>query len=99
LASLLGTGYLNPASTDPAVQNILQTAVPGYVPPAVVEAPKPSAAVATLATQVANAKGSNAKALQARADKFITANPTATLAQVKAEFPDLTAAAAKKKKK
>jgi hypothetical protein len=99
LASLLGTGYLNQTSTDPAVQNILQTVVPGYVPPAVVEAPKPSAAVATLATQVANAKGSNAKALQTRANAWIAANPTATPAQVKEEFPNLTAAAAKKKKK
>ena len=33
------------------------------------------------------------------ANAFIEANPTATLAQVKKEFPDLTAAAIAKKKK
>lgn len=54
-----------------------------------------SAAVNTLARQVAAAKGSNAPALQARANAFIAANPTATPAQVKAEFPQLRAAAVK----
>ena len=54
-----------------------------------------SKAVQTLANQVAAAKGSNAPALQARANAFIAANPTATPAQVKAEFPQLRAAAVK----
>lgn len=58
-------------------------------------APTQSNAVAILARQVAAAKGSNAPALQARAEKFIAANPTATPAQVKAEFPQLRAAAVK----
>jgi hypothetical protein len=67
--------------------------VPGYKR---IEPPKQSAPVAKLASQVANATN---KALVNRANKFIAANPTATLAQVKEEFPQLTAAAAKKKKK
>jgi hypothetical protein len=54
-----------------------------------------SKAVQMLANQVAAAKGSNAKALQARADKFIAANPTATPKEIKDEFPKLRAAAVK----
>jgi len=54
-----------------------------------------SGAVNTLAKQIAAAKGKNAPALQARANAFIAANPTATPAQVKAEFPQLRAAAVK----
>jgi hypothetical protein len=51
-----------------------------------------SGAVNTLANQIANAKN---KALVTRANDFIAANPTATPAQVKAEFPQLRAAAVK----
>jgi hypothetical protein len=51
-----------------------------------------SAAVNTLAKQVANAKSA---ALTTRVDKFIAANPKATPAQVKEEFPKLRAAAVK----
>jgi hypothetical protein len=54
-----------------------------------------SGAVNILAKQIAAAKGSNAPALQSRANAFIAANPTATPAQVKAEFPQLRAAAVK----
>jgi hypothetical protein len=93
LAGILGTGYLSPTSKDPAVQTELEALVPGYKR---IEPPKQSAPVAKLASQVANATN---KALVNRANKFIAANPTATLAQVKEEFPQLTAAAAKKKKK
>jgi hypothetical protein len=51
-----------------------------------------SGAVNTLAKQVANAKSA---ALVTRANNFIAANPKATPAQVKAEFPQLRAAAVK----
>ena len=51
-----------------------------------------SGAVNTLAKQVANAKNT---ALTTRVDKFIAANPKATPAQVKEEFPKLRAAAVK----
>jgi hypothetical protein len=54
-----------------------------------------SKAVQMLANQVAAAKGSNAKALQARANEFIAANPTATPKEIKDEFPKLRAAAVK----
>lgn len=89
LAALLGTGYITPESINPVT-------VPTTAP--VVQQPAQSAAVATLARQAANAKGSNAARLQNRVETFIAANPTATPAQVKEEFPDLSAAAKKKKK-
>lgn len=96
LAGILGTGYLSPTSTDPLVQGTLTDIVPGYKAPEVKQPPVQSAPVAKLAQQVANAKN---QALVNRANTFIAANPTATLAKVKEEFPQLTAAAAKKKKK
>jgi hypothetical protein len=96
LAGILGTGYLDPTSTDPLVQESLTDLVPKYKAPEVKKPPVQSPPVAKLAQQVANAKN---QALVNRANKFIAANPTATLAQVKEEFPQLTAAAAKKKKK
>jgi hypothetical protein len=95
LAAIYGTGYTAPpvvpvtgTETDTVTDTVTETVAPA--------APVQSAPVARLATQVANAKN---QALVNRANKFIAANPTATLAQVKEEFPDLTAAAAKKKKK
>ena len=96
LAGILGTGYLSPTSTDPLVQSTLTDIVPDYKAPEVKQPPVQSAPVAKLAQQVANAKN---QALVNRANQFIAANPTATLAKVKEEFPELTAAAAKKKKK
>lgn len=93
LAALLGTGYIPPQTTTDS-----GTAAPVEAAP-VVQQPVQSAAVATLARQAANAKGSNAARLQNRVETFIAANPTATPAQVKEEFPDLRAAAVKKKKK
>lgn len=93
LAALIGTGYIPPQTTTDG-----GTAAPVEAAP-VVQQPVQSAAVATLARQAANAKGSNAARLQNRVETFIAANPTATPAQVKEEFPDLRAAAVKKKKK
>jgi hypothetical protein len=99
LAALVGTGNLSPTSTNPAIQDILETIIPGYVPPAAQptqpEQPAQSAAVQTLARQVANATN---KTLVNRANAFIEANPTATPAQVAKEFPSLAEAAKKKKK-
>jgi hypothetical protein len=92
LAALLGTGYITPESINPVT---VPTTAPVVQQPA---QPAQSAAVATLARQAANAKGSNAARLQNRVETFIAANPTATPAQVKKEFPDLSAAAKKKKK-
>jgi hypothetical protein len=95
LAALVGTGNLSPTSTSPAIQNVLETIIPGYVPPAAQpEQPAQSAAVAKLASQVANATN---KTLVNRANAFIEANPTATAAQVAKQFPSLAAAAKKKK--
>jgi hypothetical protein len=103
LAALLGTGYISPEQINPttitgaAPSNVITTSEPRIVAPPAVQ-PAQSAAVATLARQAANAKGSNAARLQDRVETFIASNPTATPAQVKAEFPDLSAAAKKKKK-
>jgi len=100
LAALLGTGYINPEQITPttitgaAPSNVITTSQPRIVAPPAVQ-PAQSAPVAKLAAQVANATN---KTLVNRANAFIAANPTATLAQVKEEFPQLTAAAKKKKK-
>lgn len=83
LAALLGTGYLNPTSTDPGVQNILQTIVPGYTPPEVQKGPTPVEQLAAIPVKASN------KALQKRIDNFIAANPNATAAQVQSEFEKL----------
>ena len=106
LAALVGTGNLSPSNPDPAIQDLLTKLIPGYGEDKTITfptenktvpvVPTQSAAVATLANQVANAKN---QTLVNRANAFIEANPTATLAQVKKEFPDLTAAAIAKKKK
>jgi hypothetical protein len=95
LAAIYGTGYTAPpvvpvtgTETDTVTDTVTETVAPA--------APVQSAPVAKLAQQVANAKN---QALVNRANQFIERNPTATLAEVKKEFPDLTAAAAKKKKK
>ena len=90
LAGILGTGYLSPTSKDPAVQTELEALVPGYKR---IEPPVQSAPVAKLAAQVANAKN---QTLVNRANQFIERNPTATLAEVKKEFPQLTGAKKKK---
>jgi hypothetical protein len=91
LAALLGTGYIPPQTTTDG-----GTAAPVEVAPVVQQPVQPaqSAAVAKLATQVANATN---KTLVNRANAFIEANPTATPAQVAKEFPSLAAAAKKKK--
>jgi hypothetical protein len=86
LASLLGTGYLSPTSTDPGVQNILQTIVPGYTPPAAPTVATPKTAVEQLAA--IPVKASNT-ALNKRIDNFVAANPNATAAQIKKAFPSL----------
>ena len=91
LAGILGTGYLDPTSKDPLVQGTLTDLVPDYKAP---EPPRQSPPVAKLAQQVANAKN---QALVNRANQFIERNPTATLAEVKKEFPQLTGAKKKKK--
>jgi hypothetical protein len=90
LAKILGTGYLDPTSKDPLVQGTLTDLVPDFKVP---EPPVQSAPVAKLAQQVANAKN---QTLVNRANQFIAANPTATLAEVKKEFPQLTGAKKKK---
>ena len=89
LAGIYGTGYTAPPPvTDTETETVTEKVE--------TKAPVQSAPVARLAQQVANAKN---QTLVNRANTFIENNPTATLAQVKKEFPDLTAAAAKKKKK
>ena len=97
LASLLGTGYLNPASTDPAVQGILEKIVPGYVPP--VEEPTDAGQKLTAVQQLAAVpiKASNT-ALQKRIDTFVAAKPNASAAAVAKAFPELAKTIAKKKK-
>jgi hypothetical protein len=91
LAALIGTGYIPPQTTTggEAAPVVAPVAAPAPAP-----APVQSAAVAKLATQVANATN---KTLVNRANAFIEANPTATPAQVAKEFPSLAAAAKKKK--
>lgn len=91
LAALLGTGYIPPQTTTDG-----GTAAPVEAAPIVQQPVQPvqSAAVAKLATQVANATN---KTLVNRANAFIEANPTATAAQVAKQFPSLAAAAKKKK--
>jgi hypothetical protein len=100
LAALLGTGYIPPTTTGGGTTDGGGTTTGGGTTDGggTTQQPTQSAAVATLARQAANAKGSNAARLQDRVETFIAANPTATPAQVKAEFPDLSAAAKKKKK-
>ena len=83
LASLLGTGYLNPTSTDPGVQGILQKIIPGYTPPEVQKGPTAVEQLAAIPVKASN------KALQKRIDNFIAANPNATAAQVRNEFEQL----------
>jgi hypothetical protein len=101
IAELVGTGYTEVQKTDEEIAK--EKAAVAETKKATLTASR-SGAVNILANQIAAAKGKNAPALQARANAFIDANPKATPAQVKAEFPDLRAvavkaAAAKKKKK
>ena len=107
IAELVGTGYTEVQKTDEEV--VADKAAADKAAADKVIADKAtltasrSGAVNILANQIAAAKGKNAPALQARANAFIAANPKATPAQVKEEFPDLRAvavkaAAAKKKK-
>jgi len=103
LAALLGTGYINPEQINPTTitgttpNNVITTTEPKIVaPPPVAKTPVQSAPVAKLAAQVANATN---KTLVNKANAFIEANPTATLAQVRKEFPKLTEVASPKKKK
>jgi hypothetical protein len=85
LASLLGTGYLNPTSTDPSVQGILEKVVPGYKPP-VVTPPVAKTPIQQLAA--IPVKASNT-ALNKKIDTFVAKNPNATPAQIKKAFPAL----------
>ena len=99
IAELVGTGYTEVQKTDEEIAK--EKAAVAETKKATLTASR-SGAVNILANQIAAAKGKNAPALQARANAFIDANPTATPAQVKAEFPDLRALAVKaftKKKK
>lgn len=89
LATVYGTGYTAPPAA-PVTETVTDTVTETVAP----TAPVQSAPVARLAQQVANAKN---QTLVNKANAFIEANPTATLAQVKKAFPSLTAAAAKKK--
>ena len=89
LATVYGTGYTAPPAA-PVTETVTDTVTETVAP----TAPVQSAPVARLASQVANAKN---QTLVNKANAFIEANPTATLAQVKKAFPSLTAAAAKKK--
>lgn len=95
IASVTGSGALEytPPAVDTTTGGAANTG--GAADTGGTPAVTKSKAVQMLANQVAAAKGSNAKALQARADKFIAANPTATPKQVKDEFPQLRAAAVK----
>jgi hypothetical protein len=105
LAGILGTGYLNPSSADPAVQNQLTALIPGYKDETVFPPPvgqgsgggvKKSPSVVAL--EAIPVKTSNT-ALQKRIDDFVAAKPRASVAAVAKEFPQLAAAIAKKKKK
>ncbi len=91
IATLQGSGYLNLVS-DTNTGTDTTAADTAAATAAATTAASRSGAVNTLAKQVANAKN---KALVTRANDFIAANPTATPAQVKAEFPQLRAAAVK----
>lgn len=102
LAGLLGTGYLDPASKDPAVQTELEAIIPGYKriePPTDGQGSgggvKKSPSVTALAA--IPIKASNT-ALQKRIDDFVAAKPRATPAAVAKAFPQLAASIAKKKK-
>jgi len=96
LAALLGTGYIPPTTTGGGTTDGGGTTTGGGTTDGggTTQQPTQSAAVAKLATQVANATN---KTLVNRANAFIEANPTATPAQVAKEFPSLAAAAKKKK--
>jgi hypothetical protein len=85
LASLIGTGYLSPSSTDPAVQDILGTAIPNYA-----EANKNVTPPQTAVEQLLNVpiKASNTTLIN-RLANFAATNPNATAAQVKKAFPAL----------
>ena len=99
IAELVGTGYTEVQKTDEEIAK--EKAAVAETKKATLTASR-SGAVNILANQIAAAKGKNAPALQARANAFIDANPTATPAQVKEQFPELRALAVKaftKKKK
>lgn len=106
IAELVGTGYTEVQKTEEelAADKVAADKVASdkvIADKATLTASR-SGAVNILANQIAAAKGKNAPALQARANAFIDANPTATPAQVKEQFPDLRALAVKaftKKKK
>lgn len=92
IATLQGSGYLNLVSDTNTGTDTTAADTTAADTAAATTAASRSGAVNTLAKQVANAKN---KALVTRANDFIAANPTATPAQVKAEFPQLRAAAVK----
>jgi hypothetical protein len=104
IAELVGTGYTEVQKTDEEIAADKAAADKAAADKVIADkatlTASRSGAVNILANQIAKAKS---PALVARADKFIAANPTATPAQVKEEFPKLRAvavkaAAAKKKK-
>ena len=107
IAELVGTGYTEVQKTDEELAKEKAAADKAAADKVIADkatlTASRSGAVNILANQIAAAKGKNAPALQARANTFIAANPKATPAQVKEEFPELRAiavkaAAAKKKK-
>jgi hypothetical protein len=93
IASVTGSGALE--YTPPVVDTTTGGAADTGGAAAETATVAKSKAVQMLANQVAAAKGSNAKALQTRANEFIAANPTATPKEIKDEFPKLRAAAVK----
>jgi hypothetical protein len=91
LAALLGGGYINPGQINP-------TTITGTAPGTVITETKPTvnlpAPVVTPKTPIEQlaaipVKASNT-ALINKIESFVTANPNATLAQIKKKFPDLS---------
>ena len=88
LAGLIGTGYIPPVAIGGGTTDGGGTT---QQPPAVKQSPS-VAALTTIPIKASNT------ALQKRVDDFIAAKPRASAAAVAKEFPQLTAALAKKKK-
>lgn len=89
IAALIGTGNLSPTSTTPAIQDILQTIIPGYVPPAA-QPEQPAQLAQTPAQQLAaKLPGIKKESLRNDVVNFIANNPNATAAQVQKKFKSL----------